>query len=96
MNNLPEHFVLGMKKKLGDKFPEFMASLQTQSPTSIRLNPKKKPVIIPDKPVLWSKYGRYLNERPIFTLDPTFHAGAYYVQEASSMFLSRFLAKWLI
>ncbi len=35
----------------------------------------------------WCTYGYYLSSRPSFTLDPTFHAGAYYVQEASSMFL---------
>ena len=29
----------------------------------------------------WSPAGRYLTERPSFTLDPAFHAGAYYVQE---------------
>ncbi len=38
-------------------------------------------------PVPWHSLGHYLSERPIFTLDPTFHAGAYYVQEASSMFI---------
>lgn len=31
----------------------------------------------------------YLTERPSFTLDPLFHAGAYYVQEASSMFVGQ-------
>ena len=35
----------------------------------------------------WCEYGFYLNERPVFTFDPLLHAGAYYVQEASSMFL---------
>lgn len=35
----------------------------------------------------WSSNGFYLSERPSFTADPLFHAGAYYVQEASSMFL---------
>jgi NOL1/NOP2/fmu family ribosome biogenesis protein len=35
----------------------------------------------------WTKYGYYLYERPSFTFDPLFHAGCYYVQEASSMFL---------
>ncbi len=39
--------------------------------------------------VPWSDYGRYLDERPVFTLDPSFHAGTYYVQEASSMFLEQ-------
>jgi 16S rRNA C967 or C1407 C5-methylase (RsmB/RsmF family)/NOL1/NOP2/fmu family ribosome biogenesis protein len=39
----------------------------------------------------WSSYGYYLSERPSFTLDPLFHAGAYYVQEASGMFLEQAL-----
>lgn len=42
---------------------------------------------IAQTPVPWCKAGRYLSQRPSFTLDPVFHAGAYYVQEASSMFL---------
>ena len=37
--------------------------------------------------VPWSQYGYYLDQRPSFTFDPLFHAGCYYVQEASSMFL---------
>ena len=37
--------------------------------------------------VKWCEWGRYLLERPKFTYDPMFHAGAYYVQEASSMFV---------
>lgn len=40
-------------------------------------------------PVPWSSQGYYLNERPSFTFDPLFHAGCYYVQEASSMFLEQ-------
>ncbi|PSL31874.1 methyltransferase RsmF C-terminal domain-like protein [Chitinophaga ginsengisoli] len=37
--------------------------------------------------VPWSRYGYYLPSRPSFTFNPFFHGGAYYVQEASSMFL---------
>ena len=37
--------------------------------------------------VPWCSNGIYLSQRPSFTADPLFHAGAYYVQEASSMFL---------
>ena len=33
----------------------------------------------------------YLNERLTFTFDPLFHAGCYYVQEASSMFVEQVL-----
>jgi 16S rRNA C967 or C1407 C5-methylase (RsmB/RsmF family)/NOL1/NOP2/fmu family ribosome biogenesis protein len=41
--------------------------------------------------VPWSSFGYYLPQRPSFTLDPCFHAGAYYVQEASGMFLEQAL-----
>jgi 16S rRNA C967 or C1407 C5-methylase (RsmB/RsmF family)/NOL1/NOP2/fmu family ribosome biogenesis protein len=44
-------------------------------------------VTVTDENVPWCPYGRYLSRRPSFTFDPVFHAGAYYVQEASSMFL---------
>jgi len=57
---------------------------------SIRLNPHKPSGLmqgVPADPVPWHPYGRYLDERPSFTLDPLFHAGAYYPQEASSMFV---------
>jgi 16S rRNA C967 or C1407 C5-methylase (RsmB/RsmF family)/NOL1/NOP2/fmu family ribosome biogenesis protein len=57
--------------------------------TSIRLNPLK-PVAhqlpVSDK-IPWSSQGYYLSGRPSFVFDPLWHAGAYYVQEASSMFL---------
>ena len=39
--------------------------------------------------VPWCSMGFYLDKRPNFTLDPCFHAGAYYVQEASSMFVEQ-------
>ena len=63
--------------------------------TSIRLNPlKATQQLTPNNPlekVPWSTNGYYLPQRPSFTLDPLFHAGAYYVQEASSMFLEQVL-----
>ncbi len=56
---------------------------------SIRMNPEKK--IIPAfelmQKIPWASEGFYLPSRPSFTSDPFFHGGAYYVQEASSMFL---------
>ena len=44
-----------------------------------------------DNKVPWSDFGYYLKQRPSFTFDPLFHAGCYYVQEASSMFLEQAL-----
>ena len=61
--------------------------------TSIRVNPGKTGSAIPEEAerVPWSSWGYYLTVRPYFTFDPLFHAGAYYVQEASSMFLEQAL-----
>jgi 16S rRNA C967 or C1407 C5-methylase (RsmB/RsmF family)/NOL1/NOP2/fmu family ribosome biogenesis protein len=39
-------------------------------------------------PVPWSEQGYYLKKRPAFFLDPLWHGGLYYVQDASSMCLS--------
>lgn len=59
--------------------------------TSVRLNPSKLSIAncqLPiEKKIPWTEFGFYLKERPSFTFDPLFHAGCYYVQEASSMFL---------
>jgi 16S rRNA C967 or C1407 C5-methylase (RsmB/RsmF family)/NOL1/NOP2/fmu family ribosome biogenesis protein len=59
-----------------------------QQVTSVRLNPLKsvKDIKWSTENVPWCPHGRYLSQRPSFTLDPLLHAGAYYVQEASSMF----------
>src|SRR4030095_2232042 len=63
--------------------------------TSIRINPKKNFEFrisnFEFSRVPWSEYGYYLTQRPSFTFDPLFHAGCYYVQEASSMFLEQAL-----
>ncbi len=48
-----------------------------------------------DCPVPWCTSGYYLKERPLFTLDPLLHAGAYYVQEASSMFLEQVMRQYV-
>jgi 16S rRNA C967 or C1407 C5-methylase (RsmB/RsmF family)/NOL1/NOP2/fmu family ribosome biogenesis protein len=43
--------------------------------------------------VPWAQDAYYLQRRPSFTFDPFFHAGCYYVQEASSMFLEQALSQ---
>lgn len=85
----PEAFETQMKVLLGDEFERFLEALSASPPVSIRLNPAK-PITweLPGmEPIPWHPEGRYLPQRPQFTLDPRFHAGAYYVQEASSMLL---------
>lgn len=80
-----------MKEALGSDWENFAISHAITPPVSIRLNPAKKFERPFTGSVPWSAYGKYLGERPVFTLDPLFHAGAYYVQEASSMFLEQAL-----
>lgn len=90
---LPAPFLSQMQQLLGSEaFENFLLALKEPAPVSIRLNPEKQGAEALDTQpsglaVPWHPQGRYLSKRPVFTLDPSFHAGAYYVQEASSMFL---------
>jgi 16S rRNA C967 or C1407 C5-methylase (RsmB/RsmF family) len=88
MTTFPSEFEQRMRAVLGDEWEAFRRAHSEPSPVSIRVNPAKlatwEGVAIP-----WTQYGKYLKTRPSFTLDPLFHAGAYYVQEASSMFLEQ-------
>lgn len=62
---------------------------------AIRLNPFKGCKGPEGAPVPWSPYGRILAERPSFTLDPLLHAGAYYVQDSSAMYVGHVFRKLL-
>jgi len=64
-----------------------LLGLSTPSSTSIRFNPSKMPSDLSGEPVQWSPLGRILEKRPVFTLDPLLHAGCYYVQDSSAMFV---------
>jgi 16S rRNA C967 or C1407 C5-methylase (RsmB/RsmF family)/NOL1/NOP2/fmu family ribosome biogenesis protein len=64
--------------------------------TSVRINPGKifniqNSMFNVQGNIPWTEHGLYLSSRPSFTFDPLFHAGCYYVQEASSMFLEQAL-----
>ncbi len=98
--NLPQSFIQSLEGLPGFDKEAFVGVHESgKQVTSIRFNPQKKQGA--DKlssenndlqtkisqPVPWCQFGYYLEERPSFTLDPYLHAGMYYVQEASSMFL---------
>lgn len=81
-----------------ERFARFLDAFGHDAPTSIRINRRKCSEedlrdIIGDEGecVKWCDEGYYLPSRPAFTFDPRLHAGWYYVQEASSMFLYRVL-----
>jgi 16S rRNA C967 or C1407 C5-methylase (RsmB/RsmF family)/NOL1/NOP2/fmu family ribosome biogenesis protein len=67
---------------------DLLNALNTNTPISVRFHPHKihsELAIIKEVP--WCESAVYLKERPLFTLDPLFHAGSYYPQEAGSMVL---------
>lgn len=85
---LPEDFVRRIASQPYLDTGSLCRALNEPAPVSIRLNPAKWSGIPSDATrINWCDSGWYLSERPSFTLDPLFHAGCYYPQEASSMFL---------
>ena len=96
---LAEDFIKEMGELFkGEEIKEFISAIFNDPVISIRLNdsvPEVKCIIeknsgfVLNDRVKWASNGYYLNDRPSFTLDPLFHAGLYYVQEASSMFLEQ-------
>lgn len=93
--NLPKEFITYTSALFGaEMWQRFLSAFEGETLTSIRLNPWKMPkeqIFENATPVPWCKNGFWLNKRPNFTLDPLLHAGAYYVQEAGSMFLDQVL-----
>ena len=90
--HFPENFLESLAGEPGFDAENFNNAHQTIPPlTSIRLNPFKKTANKTDGQVSWCSEGYYLATRPSFTFDPLFHAGAYYVQEASSMFIDHII-----
>ena len=108
--NIPEAFRQQMSQILGpDTCQTFLNALEDRSSTSLRINYQKS-ILTSDSPTVktylpfsnmspvpWatSSEGFYLAERPSFTMDPHFHAGKYYVQEASSMLVGALLSPLL-
>ncbi len=88
---LPALFVDRMKLELGNEYDRFAEALSEDPPVSVRIHPLKWKGRVPGEKVPWCGDGYYLSQRPLFTVDPWFHAGAYYVQEAASMFLEQAL-----
>jgi 16S rRNA C967 or C1407 C5-methylase (RsmB/RsmF family)/NOL1/NOP2/fmu family ribosome biogenesis protein len=91
---LPHVLLQELETVSGFNEESFIAAHQQPAVTSVRLHPvKSSDAFANARQVPWCKEGRYLEERPVFTLDPLYHAGAYYVQEASSMFLHYLMRK---
>ena len=100
--DLPVSFADRTRSLLGDKeYNKLADALNDEQPVSIRLNEAKLPGASFRSfhgcagRVPWSSTGFYLDRRLTFTFDPLFHAGCYYVQEASSMFVEQVLKQYI-
>lgn len=105
MQQLPEDFITLIREHYGESDAEALccALLNTEPEVSVRLNRRKiqlnealHPLLDLDKvdgvnAVEWCDDAFYLSERPPFTFDPLLHVGAYYVQEASSMYVAKLM-----
>jgi len=89
--SLPKEFIssLPFSEEIKDKLIQGLA----EDPViSVRKNPfKESDLFEEEEKVAWEENGRFLKKRPDFIADPLFHAGTYYSQEASSMFLGKLL-----
>jgi len=99
---LPAPFTEYTRSLIGkEEYEHLVAALEGEQPVTIRLNEEKLPpssfsLLLSKYPqVAWCREGIYLDRRLTFTFDPLFHAGCYYAQEASSMFVARALRQYL-
>ena len=96
MQQLPEKFKNKVRSLLNNEAELFFDAIYNEPVTSIRINPNKNTkIFFEEVTVPWYQQAKFLNKRPSFIADPLFHAGAYYVQEASSMFVAHIIKQIL-
>jgi 16S rRNA C967 or C1407 C5-methylase (RsmB/RsmF family)/NOL1/NOP2/fmu family ribosome biogenesis protein len=91
MLDIPIDFIHQIKNVFPDEYEEFLKALENPVKRSFRLHPSKVNLPITLPATSWHNYGFQLPDNASVTWDPLFHAGVYYVQESSSMFLKSIL-----
>ena len=87
---LPDEFIEQLQGLLPDTWEQLTdAIVATEPSVAVRVNDARG-VGAPEgaRRVPWCGQGFYLQDRPSFTFDTDWHAGHYYVQDASSMFIA--------
>ena len=94
--NIKDTFIKYMEEAIGrENALVAFSAFDKPASTAVRYNPFKACQKMDGKGVMWADHGLILPQRPVFTLDPMFHAGAYYVQDSSSMFVGYAFRKML-
>lgn len=91
----PQEFIAIARAVFADRAEVVLEALSSgDSVTAVRANPAKisasslrNRFVAAGEFVPWCGDAFYLEERPVFSLDPLLHAGAYYVQDPSAMFV---------
>ena len=86
---LPDGFIEQLRGLLPDEWQEVASAISsTERSVAVRVNtPRGASVPVGARRVPWCDQGFYLDGRPSFTFGTDWHAGRYYVQDASSMFI---------
>lgn len=93
---LNAEFVRRTEQLFGNEiYSRFSQALDEEPVVSVRYNARKHFACGSLSIVPWASNGYYLEARPAFTADPLFHAGCYYVQEASSMFIEQVVKRYV-
>lgn len=94
MKILPSDFVHRIEAQFPNEYSVFLEAISNEVVHSVHLNPKHSLEFdFLGEKVSWWENGYYLKFRPSYVADPLFHAGAYYPQESSSMFIGAVFKK---
>ena len=94
---LPEGFIEQLRGLLPDEWQSLAEAITSSEPSvAVRVN-EARGVGVPEgaRRVPWCEQGFYLADRPAFTFDTDWHAGRYYVQDASSMFITHVIRHFI-
>ncbi len=94
---LHDEFIEQLQRLLPGESEALVAAITTSEPSvAVRVN-SACGIEVPDgaRRVPWCEHGFYLADRPAFTFDTDWHAGRYYVQDASSMFIGHVIKQFI-
>ena len=88
--NLSQAFIEQLRGLLPAEWEALAQAITSSEPSvAVRVNEARGATAPADaRLVAWCGKGFYLQDRPTFTFDTDWHAGRYYVQDASSMFIA--------
>ena len=92
MMKFPEVFEFNMRRMLKNEWPDFAASYDKPFHNGLRVNtlklsPERFRQLMPaeEPQVPWNPNGFYISQKRKYSGHPYYHAGLYYLQEASAM-----------